>query len=169
MRKIKLRQTVSAVARVTLGAAILFLLSDCGQRDVSAGGRSGRPGGPTPFQAPSFAIDVEDRDGGIVFAFKGCGTRWEPFIERLEVTKVSPSSDAGRMCAFESDNPADVLKRTWRYGDSAPGFEKCWPLTEGTYFVTGIGSGAADTKFVLKKKWFRTGFTVRTLMGGCPK
>jgi hypothetical protein len=105
----------------------------------------------------------------IVFVFKLCGApAGDVFVERLIVEKTNPADEAGTMCGYESPSDgSSVLTKSWRYGSMPPGVDRCWPLTEGTYSVTAIGSGAGWTKFSLAKKWFGGGFSRTILDGAC--
>jgi hypothetical protein len=116
---------------------------------------------------PTIAIDVDGRDDKVEFNFKFCGGGGEPFVDRLIVTKIKPSADAGTMCEFESDSAGSELKRSWLYGEPRPGVGRCWPLSEGTYAVVVIGTGTGQTEFSLKKRWFQSGFASEMIMGGC--
>ena len=120
------------------------------------------------FQGDVFRIEIEERDQGIEFVFTFCGdATGEPFVDRLIVERTRPSDEAGTMCEFESPSATGVLTKSWRYGEQIPGASRCWPLSEGTYFVTAFGSGTGETKFSLKKRWFGSGFKSTILMGGC--
>jgi hypothetical protein len=149
------------IAKVGFGVALLMAAPCCQRRHAEAID-------PGPFREPIIGIGIEPRADTIVFAFSICGSSaGEAFVDRLLIERVSPKSDAGTMCRYESPNDSSGLTKPWRYGESVSGFDRCWPLTEGTYDVTAIGSGAGSARFSLKEKWFGSGFTRTILRESC--
>jgi hypothetical protein len=122
---------------------------------------------PLGIREPNLAIDIAEDHGGVVFSFKLCDGPAEPFVEVLRVTIVGEGNQEETMCEFEAPDEKSVLKGSWKYGEARPGVGRCWPLREGTYFVTAIGSGASDAKFSLRSKFFGSGYALRRLAGGC--
>ena len=147
----------------------LLLVGGCRKYDPEGEGRSPAEGPPAfAFRPPGIGIDVVERDRRIVFVFKTCGDpKGQPFVDRLIVQKIKPSNEAGVMCSFESPSEEGVLRKPWEYGAPMPGFDRCWPLTEGTYSVVAIGSGSGETTFRLKKAWFGSGFSSTILESSC--
>jgi hypothetical protein len=155
---------------VVLLSALFLVAVACRQKGTAGSKQTTNEPSPWVFAQPRIGIDVIPDDREITFKFNICGaSNGEPFVDRLIVEKLQPGVDQGTVCKFESESADGVMRDQWRYGEKRRGVGRCWPLTEGEYVVVAIGSGAGQTRFSLKRRWFGSGYAVHILEPACGK